>query len=399
MGRGKCAKTKVLFPKKKDEEMWKVKRPEKSRKAAAWILVLMMTGILSGCKKSEETKKKSPKERATTTTESECTDPSDETDVGQGTSTEPDATADQKTVELSPDRIVFTYSRVNYAWTAHNDVLAVMGDGRIYTWSNLPTDWSVKNNLDNDGMILENIEKISKLPAVATMDMDYLQMLYVAASKVDPNATVEKKHMMDDYGQGVLTYWDEEKKPFQVINKGDVDYIIDDPNIATIEELFESFASHIEVKQEWEYFSFYTEKTAPMTTWNCGYVDLPDGEKNYVFPNYETFLKKAEEWHLDVPDLGIGDDQTILNWPVFVKFDLFSTMGHTRDYEAIVREEEKVFLLAADSCSDPDPDQMVGEALDGYVSVALLPMAPGQDLSGFVTEEGTIWKLIPEDPS
>ena len=53
----------------------------------------------------------------------------------------------------------------------------------------------------------------------------------------------------------------------------------------------------------------------------------------------------------------------------------------------------------ADSCKDPDPDQMVGEAMDGYVTVALFPMGPDQDLSVLVTEGGVPWKLITADPS
>ena len=358
----------------------------------------MMTGMLCGCKNQEETKKNSKKRTTKTTTETEYTDPSDESDLEPGNGTEPDASTDQDTGELSPDRIVFTYARVNYAWGQMNNVFAVMGDGRVYAWSNLPTTWSVSNGLDNQGMMLEIAEYISKIPPMATMDMDYLLKLYVAASKVDPNAEVDKKHMMCDYGQEILTYWDEDKKPFEVINNGDVKYTIDDPNIATIEDLWETFADHLESKESFDYISFHTKKTTPMTTWNCGYVDLPDGEMNYVFPNYKAFLKKAEEWHLDVPDMGIGDEN-ILNWPVFVKFDLFSTMGHTRDYDAVVREEEKVFLIASDSCTDPDPDQVVGQAMDGYVTVVLVPMGPDQDLSRFVTEEETPWKLITDDQS
>lgn len=370
-----------------------------TKKVAAWILALMMTGILGGCKRAEETKqlKKSTKNP----TEIENTDPSDEKGSGNSSdgTTGKDPKDDTDIGKLDPDRIVFTYARTNSAWVPTNNVFVVMGDGRIYAWSNLPTTWSVKNGLDNDGMILEITDKIRKLPVMAQMDMNYLQELYIAASKVDPNASVEKKHMKSDFGQQILTYWDEEQKPFVVLNRGDTDFIIDDPNIATIEDLWENFTNHVEEKVQFDTFGFYTKKTTPMTTWNCGYVELPDEETYCVFPNYETFLKKAEEWHLDVPDMGIGDDPTMLEWPVFVKFDIFSTMGHTRDYDAIVREDEKVFLLMADSCKDPDPDQMVGEAMDGYVTVALFPMGPDQDLSGLVTEGGVPWKLITADPS
>ena len=92
-------------------------------------------------------------------------------------------------------------------------------------------------------------------------------------------------------------------------------------------------------------------------------------------------------------ELDLTDDDFYLSLPVFVQFDLFSTMGHDRSYDGLIIEDDVYYFRPSDDCSDPDPDDMVPEALDGFVTIAIYPSDNlDPELAGLKTIDGTEWE-------
>ncbi|MBR6253801.1 MAG: hypothetical protein IKR22_00030 [Clostridiales bacterium] len=315
-------------------------------------------------------------------------DSSDSTSAAEDTA----ETTSYKDGELDPDRVLFTQEYTNMAWGYQSEVIVVMGDGRYYVTSN-----KVSNSAsgDYDSRLAENIKAVTQTEAEVFVEHDYLMKMNMVASQVDPNARKTSEYAMNDYGQENLYYWDENGNKVLCASKGDVKYTIDDSNAKDVEQLWEHLFEHLTDANGNGPVQVYADYSAPIKTIHCGYVELPDGSSGkYVFKNYDEFLKAAEEWGLDLDELNITSNAYYLNQPVFVQFDLFNTMGHNREYFVLATDGDSYFFIKSKNCSDPAPDDMVPQALDGFVTVGICT-APDidQDLTGIKTEDGSEWEL------
>lgn len=204
-------------------------------------IIVILCSMLAGCRKSEKARKRrsTRKTRITSVT----TDPEDEseTEDGLGFDTEedsdPETATDKMTsqdIQFDPDRVLFTYEYNNCAWVRQSEITLIMGDGRLYVFSNdIPS--SLGSGADYNTILNTNIEEITKTNASAHIDKSYLMDMYLAASQVDPNAPQTAEHVMCDYGQNSLYYWDENGNKVLCICDGDMRYTIDDPHIADVE--------------------------------------------------------------------------------------------------------------------------------------------------------------------
>ena len=366
------------------------------RVISAFAAVVLTAGVTCGCNKKEDKSGKISIKmtEADSQTETEAEPSSDSTTKGNSASdTSFDDADPEPDIQIDPDRILFTFEYNNYAWGAQSDIMAVMGDGRIYSFSNLPT--KMNNNVDYDTRIVNHVTELAaNFEPKGQFESGFLDELYSYASKVDPNANYTEKHEMCDYGQNTLYYWDENGNKVILINTGDVRYIIDDLNVPPIEALWGDWQSHIKDSKQYQDVKLFTDSEMPIKCWQCGYIELPQGSSGkYVFKNYEEFSKAAEEWGLDVPDLGIADDEFLLNQPVFVQFEIFNSIGHFRDYTGFVVADDEYFFLKSSKCSDPLPDQSVGQAMDGFVTVGVYPEKidlPSH--GGLKTNDGGYWE-------
>ena len=375
----------------------------KRKLISALSIVMILAMISSSCGKSEETKKRKviKKTENTEDTEEEDedgeTDPFEETGPDQDRGTDGDLSAgNNQSMELDPDRILFTYEYSNAAWGQQSSINVILGDGRIYTFSRNMTLFFFDSNTDYDAdkALINTVRLLTKLEPMGRIDQTYLEDMYLAASQVDPDSPITRTQVMYDAGQTTLYYWDENGNKVCCISDGDYKYTINDPHIPDVEYLWEHRYKYVETLADYKKFDIFPSTCMPIQTMNCGYVVLPNGSSGkYVFSNYEAFLKAAEEWHIEEPDFGIDDMTPYQDMPVFVQFDIFPSLGYQRSYDAMVMEDDMYFFLPSDDCCDPDPNQPAPQAMDGFVTVAIYPsMTLDPDLDVLLTSDGTAWE-------
>ena len=348
------------------------------------ILCILLAGamsasMLAGCSKTEETKKKTKKVKKTSAQTEESEEdpsedpenslPSDPSDPGHSGKNGIGSVTD-----LPADRVILTYEYNNYAWGYSSYTIAILADGRIYGFDNHTVVDTYGAAYDYEDAMRFRIDCVEQARPAGTVDEEWLQKIYETCEQVDPDAPVTYEDTMCDYGQEAIYYWNEKGERIRLYEYGDRTYTIDDPYAQKAEKLWEELDTHLTVDPDYEELKVYTNLEILMKTYNCGYVDLPQGSSGkYFFTNYEEFQKAAEEWHLDLSAIeeDLFPDENRKELPVFVQFDLFSTTGHYREYDALMIENGVFYLLPAETCHDPDSNDMVGQAMDGYVTIFL----------------------------
>ncbi|MBO4687618.1 MAG: hypothetical protein J5636_03825 [Clostridiales bacterium] len=336
----------------------------------------MSASILAGCSKTEETKKKTKKVKKTTEqTEESEEDPSENPGNGLPEDpSDPGRAGYDSVSDLPSDRVLFTFERMNMAWGYSSYTIAVMADGRIYIFDNHQVVNTHGEPYDFESALRFRLDCYKQVEPAGTVDQEWLQRMYEVASQVDPDAPVTAENVMDDYGQEALYYWDENGERVRLFETGDMTYTIDDPYARQSEMMWEEIDTHVTIDSDYQSLTIYTNQEMAMETYHCGYVDLPAGSTGkYFFLNFEEFKKAAEVWRLDI-DAIEGDlvaNDYMQSVPVFVQFDLFSTMGYTREYDALVIDGDMLYLMPSDTCTDPGSGDTVGQAMDGFVTIFL----------------------------
>ncbi|MBR5973615.1 MAG: hypothetical protein IK020_00360 [Clostridiales bacterium] len=336
----------------------------------------MAASMMAGCSKSEETKKKTKKVKKTTAQMEESEeDPS--VDPGNGLPedpSDPSRSGYGSVSDLPADRVLFTFERSNCAWGYSSYTIAIMADGRVYIFDNHQVVNTHGEPYDFVSSLRFRLDCYKQVEPAGSVDEEWLQRMYELGSQVDPDAPFTQESAMCDYGQEALYYWDEKGDRVRLFEVGDWTYTIDDAYAQKSEMMWEEIDKHVTVNPDYQDLNIYTNMEMPMETYHCGYVDLPDGSSGkYFFENYEEFRKVAEEWHLDMQTIeeDLFANEYLQARPVFVQFDLFSTMGYTREYDALVIDNGTLYLMPSDTCTDPDSGDTVGQAMDGYVTIFL----------------------------
>ena len=75
---------------------------------------------------------------------------------------------------------------------------------------------------------------------------DYLSKLLLLAEAIDPDASFSEKHARSDYGQKAVYYWTEDGNRIRCCERGDIDYILDDPDSELFEQMWDEIAGYFE---------------------------------------------------------------------------------------------------------------------------------------------------------
>ena len=375
---------------------------KQGKKLSFKVISILMTLAVSAsmacaCNKSEETKKRKSRNKKETEPVVTCdggTQTTPTTTVDGGSESTPDVTGFSGDYKEDPEKVLFTYEHTNYAWGYHSSLILVMGDGKVYSLSdNLLSSYDPS---DNSGQLEEKLDIITRFEPFCTLNADYLRELVEAASRVDPDSTYTEEFMMDDYGQAILYYWNENNEKVMCSNDGDVRYHFDDPDCGLVEDLWNRRDDNAIANPSFAHTALYlyTAYDLPLETVHCGYVELPQGDcGRYVFENYEVFSKFCEENHIDMAAFTAFDDDSFRQFPILVQFDLFSTMGHERSYDALVIEDNAYYFLPSENCTDPDPDSSVDEAMDGFVTVCIFPDLGDRLADEILAKDGEKWEI------
>ena len=63
---------------------------------------------------------------------------------------------------------------------------------------------------------------------------------------IDPDASFSEKHARSDYGQKAVYYWTEDGNRIRCCERGDIDYILDDPDSELFEQMWDEIAGYFE---------------------------------------------------------------------------------------------------------------------------------------------------------
>lgn len=152
-------------------------------------------------------------------------------DTGNDTDTDIETTG----IKLDPDRLVFKSEYSNMAWGFQKRGMYVLGDGRIYFYDYKDISGKIEGDLTDQNILAY----LKKSDPAATLDKDYLLKMCAYAMKIDPNAKYTTEHVMCDYGQNTLKYFDEDGKMVLCSCDGDVRYNFSDENTKKVEELWD----------------------------------------------------------------------------------------------------------------------------------------------------------------
>jgi len=146
-------------------------------------------------------------------------------------------------------RVLFTEEYNNFAWGQQTHIMAIFEDGSVF----LIGDGFYKETgkLGEDGydylsVLLSNLEGLEKDAADVKVKDDYLSKLLLLAEAIDPDASFSEKHARSDYGQKAVYYWTEDGNRIRCCERGDIDYILDDPDSELFEQMWDEIAGYFE---------------------------------------------------------------------------------------------------------------------------------------------------------
>lgn len=146
-------------------------------------------------------------------------------------------------------RVLFTEEYNNFAWGQQTHIMAIFEDGSVF----LIGDGFYKQTgkLGEDGydylsVLLSNLEGLEKDGTNVKVEDDYLSKLLLLAEAIDPDASFSEKHARSDYGQKAVYYWTEDGNRIRCCERGDIDYILDDPDSELFEQMWDEIAGYFE---------------------------------------------------------------------------------------------------------------------------------------------------------
>ncbi len=197
------------------------------RKISAFMVAIMLTSSMCGCKKKVEAAGKMQMPAGL---------------HANGLSEEAAEEIDGEQPLTDADRILFTYEYINCAWGFQYTVYVIYGDGRCYYYSLDRGDYTPPEFSKED---IGSVIDLSSDMVSFNYDQDFINELYQHARDFDPNAPKTEKHSAYDAGQNKLFYWDEDMNKVLLLNQGDSQYTFDDPNFDIIQKLWETRYAHM----------------------------------------------------------------------------------------------------------------------------------------------------------
>ena len=146
-------------------------------------------------------------------------------------------------------RVLFTEEYNNFAWGKQTHIMAIFEDGSVF-WIG-DGFYKQTGKLGEDGydylsVLLSNLESLEKDGTNVKVEDDYLSKLLLLAEAIDPDASFSEKHARSDYGQEAVYYWTEDGNRIRCCERGDIDYILDDPDSELFEQMWDEIAGYFE---------------------------------------------------------------------------------------------------------------------------------------------------------
>jgi len=157
---------------------------------------------------------------------------------------EPDLNVEILNVELDAERLIFSSVYSNMAWGYQKRAVYIFGDGKVYTFDFAKDSGNLEGDISEENVL----KYVKKTEPAAVIDKDYLLEIYSYAVHIDPEATYTTEHVMCDYGQKNLYFYNENGDKVLCASDGDVRYTINDRYAQEVEKLWNGIYLHYKEK-------------------------------------------------------------------------------------------------------------------------------------------------------
>ena len=327
------------------------------KKYISMILCLVLCSSLFGCGKTSDSDNKN-----TQATESSK---NNDTEVNIA-------------LDYSENDIILVRDYNNYAEGFVRYGYFVDGGGNIYNYS-FSDGFYGDNSFYSNGSysMIEELQAIQKYAEpTGSCDTSLVEMLYTEGMQIDPAAKPETGPVFAcDAGQSNLYFHNPKTDEFIVIcGAGDTELIPTDRHSEIISKLEGKIGAS---ERSSDPIMLFTPDYYNYANAHCGYMDGLEGnglEGNYVLLSQGEVAGFRELTGFDIntlfPNISTDEeDYPYGRYIYFVNIDNVPSTGYNIVYDALLKQGDKYRFIPGKDYKTPDPEEPVGEAMDGFINV------------------------------
>ncbi|MBQ9609535.1 MAG: hypothetical protein IJV15_08855 [Lachnospiraceae bacterium] len=322
------------------------------------LQILICTTILSmisGCSKSDN-KKITPDTETRSDTEISSTE-----NVG----TIPDT---------AKDDIILISDYSNYAEGYQERGWFIDGNGNVYDYD-FTDGYMPEYYSQNEGYEFKEKLRLIKEKAkpTGTCDISAISKIYTEGISIDPDAEYLNEFAANDAGQNCLYFHDSENDELVLISaSGDTDITPTDKHAKSASQ----YVNNLSIESTGnEPVTFLTSDNYYIINSHCGYINGAEG--CFILFNSDEIDEFKNLTGIDIYGLfsdieyaDFEDDSEYGQYVYFVQISNTNTMGYNLVYDGLMKQGNIYQFTEGTEYSIPDDDAEVGEALDGFCTVA-----------------------------
>ncbi len=291
----------------------------------------------------------------------------------------------QREEPMPDDEIILIYEHSNWAWGRSYTVFFADTDGEVYAFdSSMPT-----YNLNDyeEGDLFEKMSAVKEYTdPVATIDKKMMQKIYNCGMKIDVRAPYAEESVAFDAGQTTIKFRNPETgEVIACYSTGDYLMELQDKNAKKLVDIFEKDVAEKFYAQDMA--RLYTQGDVPFVNIHCGYIhDGMEDQVMYVAEDKEEFFALMKAYPQDLLS-GLTEEQ-MEQFVYFICYTEVSSTGYDLKDCAIMQYDGRIFFIKSKDSVYSGPDELVGEMMDGFCTVALFPKeALDVDLNDYKTPQ------------
>ena len=276
-------------------------------------------------------------------------------------------------LDYSENDIILVRDYNNYAEGFVRYGYFVDGGGNIYNYS-FSDGFHGDNTFYSNGSysMIEELQAIQKYAEpTGSCDASLVEMLYTEGMQIDPDAKPENGPVFAcDAGQSNLYFHNPKTDEFIVIcGNGDTELIPTDKHSEIISKLEGKIGAS---ERSSDPIMLFTPDYYNYANAHCGYMDGLEG--NYVLLSQGEVAGFRELTGFDINTLfpyisTDEEDYPYGRYIYFVNIDNVSSTGYNIVYDAMLKQGDKYRFIPGKDYKTPDPEEPVGEAMDGFINV------------------------------
>lgn len=275
-------------------------------------------------------------------------------------------------LDYSEDDIILVRDYNNYAEGFVRYGYFVDGGGNIYNYNFADGYYGgYMYNSDRSYSMIEELQLIrDNSEPTGSCDTSLVEMLYAEGMQIDPDAKPETGMTACDAGQSNLYFHNPKTDKFIVIcGNGDTELIPTDKHSEIISKLEGKIGNS---ERSSEPIMLFTPDYYYFAYSHCGYMDGLDGDYVLLSQGEVAAFKELTGFDINAlfPDISTDEeDYPYGRYIYFVNIQNVPSTGYNIVYDAMIKQGDKYVFIPGKDFKTPDPEEPVGEAMDGFINV------------------------------